>query len=1277
MHGLARGQTEGYNCYYWFDGQQGKVHISPKVQGLFDVDASMLSDGIHTFHCLAVMDNGGISMPIHTYFLKGTAPSGQIKCLCSVDSELVYHEFVPAEGGIIHWNLNLSNIAEGLHKLQIDALKVDGVMSDSQHCYFVKLSKADTAVKGYYWFDEETNVHEASVTNGKFDVDASSLSDGFHRFYYMALQENGSISIPSTCYFLKTANVNPDDELTCICTVDGQLRHIEKLSQQGSILHWNLDMQDLADGVHQISLQAVTSSGAVSNSYNSYFMRVTSTEDLNEMYCVYAIDGNALNSKSNVVSNAGSFHFDLDLSELEEGLHYISFMLYSDRGTSTAPQLRFFLKTPLGGNGITKYQYWINDENISTAKTVTLQEKVNPLQLMSLIPIESRPLRSSLFHFDISSGKPMIYAKNTIHLRFYDVAQRFSDVAKDYNDYQVGHEVEPVGTLQSIQTFEKVAENDIRWYTLHAASGDTVAFKLSQAATIQLFAPSGEEVFKTSESASLKWGGIHIWEDGTYYLAVHDVTGRNESMNLEYMHMDKYDVVDWDVHTVGNGGCSTITFKGNGFRDLYAVDLYNAQGDNIRSVAVGFIDDANASVTFNFTDVPLGKYNAVFHFTTEDRDFQNILTVEEAKDIELALDVKYPSSFLCGTSTTYSITVTNKGKSTAYDVPMEIYLQNSSSFRDIESIMFKDELGNVFNNYTLDNLNKDSIHQETIDYLKSLIAEFKGLQSFIVVNDSLGSGEYGFTDQLVTIPPKSSSTFYVEIKSSSSVALDVKIPSDWIAIHSESKTTQTRREGNILDKDWCCEKEKWQCISGVISNLVGLFPVAGCIYGAVDYIFVNDIFEIACTDGPSIGNKIESFYLSIALDTEKHKSHTVRGVSTLIGCLGALKDLKEFKKAVNYIKKGIDIPSAISTCNQWNKNNKDCSPNILGGGTSTSVTSLDPNDIFGYLSETGSKFIADSVARVNYTIEFENDTTFATAAAHTIVIKDTLDNQYFDLAKFMPIGIRIGEHEIFLNEADVMTKNNVTSFVKTIDMRPEINAIAQVDGAFSHNTGIAEWRFTSLDPMTMESTDDLMQGILPVNYNGTSGIGEVMFEIGLKQGKVDGTELKNRASIVFDYEEAILTPTWTNIVDAVPPTSIIDDFEMENDTTLRINVNGFDARSGVWKYELYVQHGENAPWWKEGETDSTYFDFRFYEDIDYGFCVLATDSAGNVEKKVVQRERGFMVHEGDYEDTIVQMPETATETKDTYDISGRKVGRKAKGVIIRKGEGKSRKVMIK
>ena len=40
-------------------------------------------------------------------------------------------------------------------------------------------------------------------------------------------------------------------------------------------------------------------------------------------------------------------------------------------------------------------------------------------------------------------------------------------------------------------------------------------------------------------------------------------------------------------------------------------------------------------------------------------------------------------------------------------------------------------------------------------------------------------------------------------------------------------------------------------------------------------------------------------------------------------------------------------------------------------------------------------------------------------------------------------------------------------------------------------TGVARWTFTSLDPMTMEPTDDIMQGVLPVNYDGSSGIGNV------------------------------------------------------------------------------------------------------------------------------------------------------------------------------------------
>ena len=389
---------------------------------------------------------------------------------------------------------------------------------------------------------------------------------------------------------------------------------------------------------------------------------------------------------------------------------------------------------------------------------------------------------------------------------------------------------------------------------------------------------------------------------------------------------------------------------------------------------------------------------------------------------------------------------------------------------------------------------------------------------------------------------------------------------------------------------------------------------------------------------------------------------------TLITCASAYLpagDFKNLAKAMangNKYTKGIDafsIGADVGNCiKAFTEKIPNCPPNPDGGGgTSSPQPPSDPNDIIGYLSESGSKFIADSVARVNYTIEFENDTTFATAAAHTIVIKDTLDNKVFDLTKFMPTGIRIGSREAFLDAADVVTKNNVTSFVKTIDMRPEINAIAQVDGTFNQKNGIAQWTLQSLDPMTMEPTDDLMQGILPVNYNGTSGIGEVMFEVGVKQGKADGTQIKNRAGIVFDYEEAILTPTWTNIVDAVPPTSRIDNSWMVNDSTLRVTVDAFDARSGVWKYTWYVQANENAPWWKEGETESPQFDYHIFEGIDYGFCVLATDSAGNVEQKVIQRERGFKTYGEEFDEAVGLSPLPASpdgEEKAIYDLSGRR-----------------------
>ncbi len=42
------------------------------------------------------------------------------------------------------------------------------------------------------------------------------------------------------------------------------------------------------------------------------------------------------------------------------------------------------------------------------------------------------------------------------------------------------------------------------------------------------------------------------------------------------------------------------------------------------------------------------------------------------------------------------------------------------------------------------------------------------------------------------------------------------------------------------------------------------------------------------------------------------------------------------------------------------------------------------------------------------------------------------------------------------------------------------------------------------------------------------------------------------------------------------------------------------------------------------DTAGVYCDYRYYRDTDYGFCVLATDSAGNVESTEWTRKAEFM-----------------------------------------------------
>lgn len=1072
-----------------------------------------------------------------------------------------------------------------------------------------------------YWFDDDaTSIQFLEVGTSVYTLDVSPLTEGVHTLHVQVIGLNDESCYIASSLFMIIGNIKADGDIKPSKLMywydDEETIHSIDMSD-GAII---LDASTLTEGLHTIHYQVLCNNGLMTASKSSIFLNMNSDTNVAIAKSLrYWFDEDASTVIVTDVSNGAQ---TLDVSNLLAGIHTLYYQIIDDKGNVTTPVARLFIKSfdtlpDRVTNSVTKYQYWLNN-NSQAAQTVALNDSSNPYTLIGLLPVQTENISSSLFHFEMEDDQPMVFSKNIFRIRFYDALGYFNEGEKEYIDYRVKQMVDPVGELQSQQTFPKVENNDIRWYTVNVEAGDTLAFKSSQATTLQLFSPSGKELYKAEGVASVTYGGCHTWETGTHYLAVHDVTGTRPNMTLDYIHMDKYDVVDWDVHTVGNGGCSTITFKGNGFRDLYAVDLYTAEGDTIHSVDVSHDNDAETAVTFDFMGATLDEYNAMFHFTEEDKNIAKAITVEEATDINLVTDVSFPSTFLRGTSTTYTIKITNLGNMTAYQVPLDIQIATNSQSA-ITNIRFSDNIPPV----NVDWMDTLTITKEEIDLVREFIKEKGDLLHFTTSYDSLNNKYVKVCLMALRISPNTTTNITLNIASVERVDVRVKTTDVMNPVYTyniyEIKRQYLKRRASFTET-MCCYREKVECVMNVIVSLADFAS-----------IFAGPQGKLA-TCIADLGNTVLQFSYDVwcgeehgGKDFGKAADDLVwDAVNGLVGCATNIPGLKKlgtldwiYQHIYNNIKTTMDCVSSLS------QKIPNCPPCTTcgGGGGSTPQPPVDPNDIYGYLSESGSKFIADSVARVNYTIEFENDTTFATAAAHTIVIKDTLDSRYFDLNTFVPTGVRIGRKEVQLSEADVQSSKGVTSFVKTVDMRPEIYAIAQVEGEYIHKTGIATWTFQSLDPMTMEPTDELMQGILPVNYDGTSGIGEVMFEVGMKSGKADGTEIPNRAGIVFDYEQPIITPTWTNIVDATVPTSRIIGGVQPNDSTLTLKLQGEDNLSGVWKYDVYAQAGESAPWElvAASVTDST-CDVRIYEGIEYGFLVLATDSAGNVEKKAFEPE---------------------------------------------------------
>ena len=277
--------------------------------------------------------------------------------------------------------------------------------------------------------------------------------------------------------------------------------------------------------------------------------------------------------------------------------------------------------------------------------------------------------------------------------------------------------------------------------------------------------------------------------------------------------------------------------------------------------------------------------------------------------------------------------------------------------------------------------------------------------------------------------------------------------------------------------------------------------------------------------------------------------------------------------------------------------------------------SNDPNEIFGPAGFGEDKMISSN-DRIDYKIMFENDPELATAAAARVKVTCPL-HPHADSTT-----VRLGQYGFGDYIFDVPPMSNY--YNKRLDLADSLGVWLDVTAGIDVDNNEMYWIFQSIDPETGVAPTDTI-GFLPVNDTLTGcGEGFVTFSVMSTDDMITRDTISEQANIIFDENDNILTNTYTNMFDAVAPTSVsvcdssnvLLDYNLIFKSVATDDENG----SGVRQVDLYVnvdstQYVYVGSMYPDtiGSVDTMSLSYRLGQGSLYQFVLQAVDNVGNKE----------------------------------------------------------------
>lgn len=722
---------------------------------------------------------------------------------------------------------------------------------------------------------------------------------------------------------------------------------------------------------------------------------------------------------------------------------------------------------------------------------------------------------------------------------------------------------------------------------------------------------------------------------GTYYILVYarKLPANQANENLTIL----VEVLPFSVFAIapnrgGHGGRITCRITGAGFEAPMQVFLQNHQGQQYDGEILDLVNSTELKIRWDLENVPLGSYDLVVKKPDEQNEIlPGAFTVEPLQNDQIYTDVQGPEALPGGRNAVYEIYVTNNNNVDADYIILTIAVPAYQHFElktndffgrpipeEYMSLMEYPMAGQRFGDIAfLVCMARDvpvggTLHATLVLY--NISGRAHSFMPFFIKAYALSQEEF-ILRELLLLTLIREQILSTDSKSSEEIrnllTPDESLRDYWTALNQTGivgdgnrtmPTIPLRYDPSHASSEPMtpfidCEKfgEAAKFVAGYFVSIASI---------AAD---VGDLAVIAAISGtvPPVGMallavKIGFFWYDAVQYECRQYSECPDWVTDPNSNVNKFKELTSWMIALTGGFGGV-ARKLLTEVAKW------AADNAASFFCEELIYANDPNEIIGPTGFGPEKWITRS-QQLGYRINFENDSTLATAPAQMVLITQQLDSNVdaraFRLGKF---GFGNFTFEI---------PENRSFFTQRLDVRDSLNLFVDINFGIDVTTNQAFWRFQSIDPGTGQSPVNPYSGFLLVNDRWHRGQGFVHYTVRPKSTARTRDTIQAMADIVFDNNDPIATPEIFNTIDAGAPTSRVNPLPAQIDTAVfTVSWSGQDDAngSGIRNYTLYLAEDDQPFRPFQAHVADTFLVFAGELGHFYQFFTIATDNAGNTE----------------------------------------------------------------